>query len=179
MLHRWKDSSQMKKRIFILLSGIFALILLSKLGFAAEAQGETCDSTAKTTITTSGATFHQIVYCGDADLTMKISCTKLAKEVALILPAAAFEAKAGDNLVVKFQLPKKTVSKKVVVVNPVEGGAGDMGISLSLGLSDPLWLALSKPGTDIYALEKESTGWIFIDKRNIKAFTTFKAACLQ
>jgi hypothetical protein len=157
-----------------LLQGFFVILALLAFTPVAEAQ-ESCETKSHVTTTAKGATFMQMEYCGDADLTTVFTCTKGSNEVKIVLPISAFDPddEPGQTFKNTFKFGKVVTERTLRTVAPVKGGAGDVGAAITLATDDPLWKALLKPDLDIVSENNNSAsrvGTYSSDKENLEKF---------
>ena len=62
-------------------------------------------------------------------------------------------------------------------VAPVKGGAGDMGATITLDTSDPLWKALLTPNLDVASENNNSSSRVGTFEGGVEKLKTFRKAC--
>jgi hypothetical protein len=155
-----------------------AALALSVLALTVPAVAqEACDVKATFRTEGAGARFVQILSCGDGDLTNAYACTKPANMISVVLPVAPFEAAVGRSFNVTFTIGTKRYARKMTVTAPLTDGADDMGGAAQLSPTDPLWLALAEPGTDIFTDNGNHTGNAGTVAESAAKLSAFKAAC--
>lgn len=159
---------------FIRLLTLFLIISFS----AAYAQ-ESCDTKTRLATTAKGATFMQMEYCGDADLTTVFTLTKGSKKIKLVLPISAFDPddEPGQTFKNTFKFDKVVTERLLKTVAPVKGGAGDVGTTITLDTSDLLWKALLTPNLDVASDNNNSSSRVGTFEDGVEKLNAFRKAC--
>ena len=155
------------------------LILFLIVPLTAAYAQESCETKSEITTNSKGATFMQMEYCGDADLTTVFTCTKGSTKIKLVLPISAFDPDddLGQTFKNTFKFDKVVTERTLKTVAPVKGGAGDVGAAIALDTSDPLWKALLTPNLDIASENNNSSSRVGTFEADVEKLNTFKKAC--
>lgn len=140
---------------------------------------ESCDTKTKITTSNGRATFMQMEYCGDADLTTVFTCTKGSKKIKVVLPISAFDPddQPGKSFKNTFTFDKLVTERTLKTVAPVKGGAGDGGAAITLDADDPLWIALLTPNLNVASVNNNSSTSVGTFEESRKKIATFKQVC--
>ena len=158
---------------------LFALSIATLLSTHFAAAQESCDTKIKLSTTAKGATYMQMEYCGDADLTTAFTCAKGSKKIKAVLPVSPFDPDddPGQTFKNTFKFGKTTTERTLITVAPVKGGAGDIGGLITLDISDPLWKALTTPNLSVDSENNNSTTVVGVFEDSSEKLNTFKKAC--
>jgi hypothetical protein len=152
---------------FIVIS-IFSVTAFATSAIAEESLGS-CDVTSSAKQISQGAEFSQIEACADATAITTLVCTQGSNNIEAILPVG-FEAKVGAKTEIVFEIGADKFRETLSV-----SGKGVANIALKS--SDPLWVALAKPGTVITASTDVSATNIATSELATEAMTKFKKLC--
>ena len=151
-------------------------MLLIALCLPASAQ-ESCDVKHSFEKTATGGRFLQILQCGDGDGTTELICVKGAKTVHALLPLQPSDVKVGTKVEAIFTIGGKKITRTLTAAGPVKGGSDDIGGVIILDVNQPLWKALSLPGTDIPTEADGGTLNVATVSGSRASMTKFRKAC--
>ena len=156
-----------------------AFILTTFMGLHSVNAQESCETKTRLATTGKGATFMQMDYCGDADLTTVFTCTKGSRKIELVLPIQAFGPDDAPGQIFKntFKFGKVVTKRTLTTVAPVKGGAGDVGSTITLDASDPLWKALITSNLNVASENNNSSTSVGTFTSDAKKLNTFKKVC--
>jgi hypothetical protein len=148
---------------------ILALLLVLAGPTALRAQ-ETCD--VRSTVETVGdaAVFQQLMFCGDTDPVITLTCKPGANKVRARLPLGSPSKGPGEMLVVTFKIAGKPLKRRLRLID-------EASAEITLEMNDPLWIALSASGTDIPAAMEDASTSIGIQGSSSKNFAEWKGMC--
>jgi hypothetical protein len=152
---------------FIAIS-IFSITAFANFASADDSAGS-CDVTSSVKEMGKGAQFTQIETCPDATATTQLICTQGSKTIAAILPVG-FESAAGSNTEIAFEIGTEKFRETL-------RASGEGGAKIDLKSSDPLWVALAKPGTVITASTDVSATNISTSELATGSMAKFKQVC--
>jgi hypothetical protein len=159
-----------------LIGFLITFFLIQVFAFQMANAQESCDT--KTKISTHGgsATFMQMEYCGDADLTTVFTCSKDSNRIKLVLPISAFDPddQPGKSFNNTFKFDKVVTERTLKTVAPVKGGAGDVGAEITLDADDPLWKALLTPNLNVASENSNSSTSVGTFEESKDKIATFK-----
>jgi hypothetical protein len=147
------------------------LLLIAMLAVVSTASAqESCD--VRSTVEERGKDmiFQQLMFCGDGDPVITLTCKSGSKTIKAGLPLSSFSKGKGETVVVELQIGGKTIKRRLRIVTQNDS-------EIALETNDPLWKALSTVGTDIPAKTDEYTTSIGIVAESKARFEEWKGMC--
>jgi hypothetical protein len=131
---------------------------------------ESCDVRSTFGMQAGNAVFQQLMFCGDSDPVITLTCKPGASKVKASLPIVGFTQGIGETITVALEIGGSAVNRRLRIVSATNS-------EISLDLKDALWAALSEIGTDIPVTWDDASTSIGLLEESRGNFEEWKATC--